>query len=746
MPLTRPSPRDALLAIGFVLLYAAGGHLSNLLVAGPEEIVLVWIPAGLSLGLLLLRGRHWWPAVAAAEMVFEVTVGSVSAAFVVGTMVANTLAAWLATLVMERWVWREDRRFTVRTGLALGGGAAVTAVVSALIGSSTLWLAGYIPQAAWPEAAMRWALANFFGSVVFTSPLLLVGESLRQPQREWPGGGHRRGEIMVFATVILVCLALPFLQDMSESRYPMGLLGPIIMLLCWSAIRFPPLLTAVASLIVASSMVIVIGLQLGSFPQPEAPADVILLLVMLSAVAAMPQVLAAAVNDAQRVGRRLVRQAFEDVLTGLPNRQGFEAATAERTRAGDGRPVALAYLDVDNFKLINDNASHQAGDEFVAGLANALRTVVGRDDVLGRLSGDKFVALLVDRDEAEALAVAEQLRKVVADFRFLAEGHLFVCTASIGLAHARSGEMALPALLSLADAACFAAKELGGNRVERARMGADAHEQRQSAMRWAVRLNSAFEKHHFQLYCQAIEPLWHGGSHGAHLEVLLRLRDPDTGQMVPPAQFIAAAERFRMSARLDTYVVDTLLRFFEQRPWLLARVELVAINLSGASVNDGEFLRFLKRRISSSPVPPQKLCFEITETAAVRDLDDAQHFIGMLRELGCRLALDDFGAGFCSFAYLRALDVDYFKIDGSFVRDLDSSPLSVAIVRAIADIARSLGKQCIGEFVESESVRQRLIALGVDFAQGYALHRPEPLAQFLGDRDDHAPATPAQGA
>jgi EAL domain-containing protein (putative c-di-GMP-specific phosphodiesterase class I) len=250
-------------------------------------------------------------------------------------------------------------------------------------------------------------------------------------------------------------------------------------------------------------------------------------------------------------------------------------------------------------------------------------------------------------------------------------------------------------------------------------------------MRWAVRLDQALRDGAFQLHCQSIVPLREDGGGGRHLEILLRMVDPDGGGLLPPAPFVAAAEKFNMGPRLDRHVIDRTLAWFERQPTALAQLDTCAINLCAASVNDPGFPAFLRERFARSVVPASKICLEITETSAVRDLDDAQQFIAAARGLGCRLALDDFGAGFCSFAYLRRLDVDYFKIDGSFVRDLESSALSLSIVRSIAEIARSIDKRTIAEFVENDGVRERLARLGVDYGQGYGIDRPQPIDQFF---------------
>jgi EAL domain-containing protein (putative c-di-GMP-specific phosphodiesterase class I) len=256
-------------------------------------------------------------------------------------------------------------------------------------------------------------------------------------------------------------------------------------------------------------------------------------------------------------------------------------------------------------------------------------------------------------------------------------------------------------------------------------------EERSASMRWALRLNEALDHDRFVLFCQSIAPLHALDERARHFEILLRLRDPQTGQLLLPGQFIPAAERFGLGLRLDRHVLDRTLRWFEKNPDAAERVGLCSINLCAATVDDERFVTYLQKRLEGSRLAARQLCFELTETSALRDLSRAQHFIQRVREIGCKFALDDFGTGFCSFGYLRSLDVDFFKIDGSFVRDIETSKLALAVVRSIADIGRVMEKETIAECAENEAVRQRLIDLGVDYAQGYAVDEPMPIENYF---------------
>jgi EAL domain-containing protein (putative c-di-GMP-specific phosphodiesterase class I) len=332
----------------------------------------------------------------------------------------------------------------------------------------------------------------------------------------------------------------------------------------------------------------------------------------------------------------------------------------------------------------------------------------------------------------------EQLQRAIESYRVGWQDHVLNITVSIGLVNFKPGEIEYARLLSLADAACFTAKELGGNRVVSSSLDPSEMHERTKAMRWALRIREAIDRNLFELDCQSIIPLDGRRARGRHFEVLLRMRDPESGERLAPEHFIPAAERFQLGVALDRHVVNLALHWLEERDAAADTVELCAINLTAAALVDEGFANFLYHRVKHGRLPPRKLCFEVTETSAVRDLGRAQALIARMRSLGCSFSLDDFGTGFCSFNYLRSLDVDYFKIDGSFVRDLEVSSLSMAVIRSITDIAHVLDKKTIAEHTENEAIFAHLRELGVDYAQGYGIHRPEPIEQFFARQ-----ATPA---
>ncbi|WP_404635657.1 bifunctional diguanylate cyclase/phosphodiesterase [Dyella ginsengisoli] len=436
---------------------------------------------------------------------------------------------------------------------------------------------------------------------------------------------------------------------------------------------------------------------------------------------------AADITEQRQLNERLSHQASHDALTELYNRREFERRLAQTMAAvAAGAPAAaLLYIDLDQFKLINDTSGHMAGDQLLTQLAMVMREQLARHDVLARLGGDEFGVLLPNvatRDAAEA--IAEQLRRRIDGYVFMWEQRSYSISASVGGVLIDQPGMHLHELFAQADTACYMAKELGRNRVHFYSEHDDETARRRSEMEWANRLRWAAEEGRLLLTYQELTPLVAHAGDGVRIELLLRFRD-DNGRLVVPGAFMPAAERYGLMPVIDRWVIETALSHFDQLHPAGAALQLATINLSGASVEDDALADRIIELLALHRVDPSRVCFEITETVAVRHLSQVARFMQRLRTAGCKMALDDFGAGMSSFGYLKNLPVDIIKIDGSFIRDMLDDPVSYAMVRAATDIGHQIGLTVVAEWVTSEAVMQALRELGVDLAQGFSLHMPE---------------------
>lgn len=429
----------------------------------------------------------------------------------------------------------------------------------------------------------------------------------------------------------------------------------------------------------------------------------------------------------------LQHHANHDDLTGLANRRAFQQRLRELvdTPKTDRMPHALVYVDLDQFKVINDTCGHLAGDELLRQLGMRLKQLVRPHDVIARLGGDEFGLLLHDCPIDEAAQRAESLCASVAGHRFAWGARSFEVTASVGVCAIDADTVSAEEVLSSADAACYVAKDQGRNRVQTYLGGPTCRSTRQE-MEWVSRLQKALEDNRFQLWQQHILDLKAGDdARGGQLEMLLRLIDED-GVLVAPGDFFPAAERYGLMPAIDRWVIRHLLldgACGALRAEMTRRAAThCAINLSGASLNDDRFLGFLEDALRRTRVTTAALCFEITETVAVTNFDRIREVMQHLRQFGCRFALDDFGSGMSSFSYLKNLPVDYLKIDGTLVRNIVDDAADFAMLEAISRVGKALGLKTIAEFVETGPTLEKLRGIGVDYAQGYAIHRPAPLA------------------
>lgn len=445
------------------------------------------------------------------------------------------------------------------------------------------------------------------------------------------------------------------------------------------------------------------------------------------------------ISETQLLSEKLNYETNHDPLTGLKNRRRFERLLKDLLNNvwHDKTTHALCYLDLDQFKIVNDTCGHSAGDQLIKQIAELLEQCVRRQDILARLGGDEFGILLTYCTREEALDIARQITETIEGFEFHWSGTRFKVSVSVGIVLINESNCDVENLLSVADSACFEAKDLGRNRVHLFCAEDATLERRIGEMVWVSRINHALVDDRLLLVLQPIAPISPSADNGDHYELLLRMRDDD-GKIIPPGQFLPSAERYNLASKLDRWVVQTALDWLRDNPIMLERLHLCSINLSGQSLGEEALLKFIFEQLEYEQVPPEKLCFEITETGAIGNLRAAQHFIGVLKERGCSFALDDFGSGLSSFAYLKHLPVDYLKIDGLFVRDIGSNSIDRAMVKSINDIGQVMGKKTIAEFVENDEILRILADIGVDYAQGYGIGRPMPIEEFLAMRSTEA--------
>lgn len=429
----------------------------------------------------------------------------------------------------------------------------------------------------------------------------------------------------------------------------------------------------------------------------------------------------------RRAEDQLQHMAYHDSLTDLKNRRELDQALNQALDSARRNHVihAFMYLDLDQFKVVNDTCGHMAGDELLRQVSGLLRKQVRENDMLARLGGDEFGVLLHNCSLEHAEVLANMLRETLEGYKFVWEARPFSTSASIGLVDITPESKSSNEVLSNADMACFAAKSRGRNRVHVFTAEDGELALRRDEMHWVSRINSALNEERFVLYQQPIVPLAYANG-PRHMEILLRMLGSD-GEIIPPGAFIPAAERYALMQRLDRWVVNSIFTHLGKNRELSRDGQLYFINLSGTALSDPDFFGYIREQMNNLKVSPQSVCFEVTETAAINNLDTTESFIQDIREMGCLFALDDFGTGLSSFSYLKSLSVDFLKIDGSFVKQIDTDKMSRAIVDAINTIGHVAGLKTIAEFVERDKTRKVLQEIGVDYGQGFAIHRPKLL-------------------
>lgn len=437
------------------------------------------------------------------------------------------------------------------------------------------------------------------------------------------------------------------------------------------------------------------------------------------------------VHDATRMLRH---QAQHDALTGLVNRQEFERrlnVALNDVKISNAQHI-FCYMDLDQFKVVNDTCGHRAGDELLRQISLILSQRVREEDTFARLGGDEFGLLLTNCDIQNALLIAEEMRSMVEDFRFVHDNRMFKIGVSIGMVEITSDMQDLGDITSYADAACYAAKDNGRNQIHLFRHHDDDLARRHVEMEWVSRINSAMDDNRFCLYCQPILPL-QDNNDNIFYEILIRKIDVD-GTIILPMAFIPSAERYHLMSNIDRWVINKTFSVYHELINTNAQHDfLLTINLSGMSLSDKGLLSFIKDQFELYQVPPTKICFEITETSAIINLTNTISLMEDLKAFGCKFLLDDFGSGMSSFAYLKNLPVDFLKMDGGFVKDITRNEIDLAMAKSIQSIAEAMKIKTIAEFVEDAETMKLLKKMGVDYGQGFYLSSPMPIEAALGN-------------
>jgi diguanylate cyclase (GGDEF)-like protein len=720
--------------LAFIGLYLFFSFLAISFIHTPGQVTLFWPASGVAFVFLVRYGLIWCIPLAATLCLMHWLMDPVTPLFLLFSISSNVIGAVLAAMYVRSYYYVRTYKLSsflsLRSGFISLRAAIIMSLTSGLIGVTGLNISGIANVDEFWLGVAKWTMGDLLG-IICTAPslFLLTAPVSQNPDRPIDSDYATINGKLVWSFLLVISFIFIFLGGASKSPYALGITGLPIALLVWSAMRFQPIWTVVGITLTILVITTMTGMGLAGFTQPRELIDVTFLLSFLSVITIFPIILLASNHENRVATRNIIRRATTDLETGLPNRIAFEDVTRQ-TLKGFGPAQTLAYLDFDHFTVVNDTASHKAGDELIKGVASMLVASLYPSDKIFRIGGDEF-ALLFACEGAEAEHRSQRVLSSIESFKIGWENNILSTTASIGLITLHPGIGDFAQLLSQADAACFTAKELGGNRICLSDQQSDELQDRTDAMHSAVLIRTALEQNCFELDCQDILSLSATPERGRNFEVLLRLRHPQTGEVLNPKSFIPAAERFHIGVKIDRHVINLLLDWMESHPQQAASVQTCSINLSASSMEDESFFEFLRNRLSTSSFPAHKIIFEITETYAMHDLSRAQALIKHIRRIGCRFALDDFGTGFCSFNYLQSLDVDIFKIDGSFVRNLDSSELSKAIIRSITDIAHVLNKSTTAEHCESPEILALLRELGVDQAQGFGIHTPEAIADYF---------------
>lgn len=701
--------RQALMGIFILLpLYLLCDRIGLFLQLQYGGLTPLWPASGLALALFWRGGLRWWPVIAAGEALTAWSLGQGTPMLIIGPL-AQLIEASVALAILD-YLRIDPELRRLRDVLGFSGMVATLAPVpAALLGAVGLMLDGEIAGSSLGNAAFTWWLGDAMGLLVLT-PALVIWQ-------HWPFHGWRANRRWLVPLLLWMLVGAGLVvADGEAADYLFFLLLPGVV---WLAMRAGRAGAASAALLLA---VIVLGLNAVHQTTPDAFLTAVR--IAFVGVSAVTGYLLAAVRAEQRsLLRELRRRASHDGLTGLLNRSAFQARLEDLLSEGDGDTHALLYLDLDQFKIINDTCGHAAGDRMLAQLSHLLEAAMDEDDIFARLGGDEFAVLMPGGSEPEALYAAEKLRRAILDFRYPYGDLTFSFGVSIGVTLVQPHDTP-EGVMTRADIACYSAKREGRNRVHTYRADDLEMRRQHSELRWISQMHRAMQDGSLQLYVQRIVAIDDGAP--PFYEVLLRYVDGE--RVTSPAAFLPVAARYGLMPEIDHWVLEQSLQALAAAQDDNLRL---SINLSGTTLDSPRFVDDVLELTERYQVSPHRICLEITESIAIDRLTRAQSQMRWLQDVGFSFALDDFGSGVASFGYLQKLPVGLVKIDGRFVKGLEHDTANLIIIEALIRLAKSRGIQCVAEWVETELELRRLEALGVDMVQGFYLHKPERLTNIL---------------
>ncbi|MEL6870808.1 MAG: EAL domain-containing protein [Pseudomonadota bacterium] len=709
-----------------------------------NDVVAIWPAAGISVWITLRYGFRALPAVFFSQFLYSMLFQDLPLSLVLWANGGNTIACYVAIATYRRFGGATNAILTMRDTLLFTVLlAGLMSVIAAIIGTTGLTLTYGLPFDASTRIAWRWFFSDATGTLLVAPALMALHRSQSSSIRKsiLSLAHENLAPLYVFVLVMAILWLSVHLMPNSLGQYPVVLLT---MPMCiWLAFRHDSRISMLLLCATIIGSLIIVLAAVG-----DASEDAMLAAQLYGVVVVCTSLFLRASNAEravavqslakerqqleERVAARtsqLRMQAETDALTKLANRRAFQVALekAHEAQAAQASPTYLLYMDLDQFKIVNDTSGHAAGDVLLKQVTEIIRENSRDSDTAGRLGGDEFALILRNCPEHVMLRIAESIREQIENIRFQWETEVHQIGVSIGVVPVDPEFGSLEDIKQTADAACYAAKNAGRNRVHLARSSDASLSEHRGQIRWAQRINEAIDNDQFVLYGQAIQPAQNLDDEPEHIEILLRLRDYKNKTYVQPGAFLPAAERYGLATKLDEWVVRNLIKNIYVHSAFDASERQYWINLSGASVGDERFVNYLIEQMVDSPIQPGLINFEITETAVIRNIGEAQRLMGKLHDLGCKFALDDFGSGLSSFAHLKKLPVDHLKIDGHFIRNIHKDESDRIFVQSIIDIAHAMNLQAVAEYVENDDILRVVTELGVDYIQGFGIHRPEPL-------------------